>query len=85
MFDLGTLELVVLFVSSASVTTPDGSASTDRDGDELSFTWNGPSWEREGCFATIPLGPGAYEITLTVKDPSGHIDRDTFELTVVDK
>ncbi len=50
----------------------------------LSYTWKGPSWELEGCFATAQLGPGAYEITLTVKDPSGHIDRDTFELTVED-
>jgi len=44
----------------------------------------GASWEMEGRVATARLEPGTYEITLTVRDPSGHIDRDTFELTVVE-
>jgi pimeloyl-ACP methyl ester carboxylesterase len=63
----------------------DGSASTDPDGDNLTYTWRGALWEEDGQVVTVPLGVGTHEITLTVKDPSGHINRETFELTVVDR
>lgn len=64
--------------------TLDGSASFDPDNDELSYTWRGELWEMAGRVVTVPLRIGTHEITLTVKDPSGHIDRDTFKVTVVE-
>ena len=63
--------------------TLDGSASTDPDIDDLSYTWEGPNGEVDGRIITVPLEIGTHEITLTVRDPSGHIDRDTTEVTVV--
>ncbi len=63
----------------------DGSGSTDPDGDLLIHFWQGPFGEMEGQTVTVMLDPGTHEITLTVRDPSGHIDRDVVELTVVDE
>jgi pimeloyl-ACP methyl ester carboxylesterase len=69
---------------ATSGVTLDGSASTDPDDDDLSYTWRGAGWEMDGRAVTVMLGPGTHELTLTAKDPSGHIDRDSFELTVVE-
>jgi pimeloyl-ACP methyl ester carboxylesterase len=62
----------------------DGSASSDPDDDDLSYAWQGEGWEAVDSIATVQLGIGMHVITLTVRDPSGHIDRDTIELTVSD-
>jgi len=62
--------------------TLDGSGSTDPE-DQLEFTWQGDGWKMEGPVVTAHLGEGTHEISLTVRDPSGHIDRDVVELTVV--
>ncbi len=64
--------------------TLDGSASTDPDNDDLSYTWQGPFGEISGQTITVTLGLGTHDITLTVSDPSGHIDCDMLEVMVVD-
>ncbi len=69
---------------STSGVTLDGSASIDPDYDVLSYTWRSTQWEMDGQVVTVNLGPGTHEITLTVMDPSGHINRDDFKVTVVD-
>ena len=69
---------------STSGVTLDGSASIDPDFDQLSYTWQCESWKQDGQVVTASLEPGTHEITLTVTDPSGHIDRDTFKVTVVE-
>ena len=69
---------------SASGVTLDGSASTDPDNDDLTYKWLGAAWEEDERVVTVSLGPGTHEITLTVKDPSGHIDCDIINVTVVD-
>jgi pimeloyl-ACP methyl ester carboxylesterase len=67
---------------SASGVKLDGLASTDPDNDDLTFTWRSALGEMDGRTATAILEPGTHEITLTVEDPSGHIDRDVIMVTV---
>jgi pimeloyl-ACP methyl ester carboxylesterase len=70
--------------AGAAEVTLDGSASTDPDNDDLSYTWQGPFGEISGQTITVTLGLGTHDITLTVSDPSGHIDCDMLEVMVVD-
>lgn len=62
--------------------TLDGSASTDPDNDVLSYKWTGPFGEVSGQIIKVTLEIGTHCITLTVADPSGHIDRDMLKVTV---
>lgn len=70
--------------ASTSVTL-DGSASTDPDGDTLTYEW------REGATVlgttailntSLPFGP--HTITLKVTDPSGDFSEDTVSVNIVD-
>ena len=68
-----------------TVVTLDGSASSDPDGDALSFSWNVPSGTFVGgtsssseiAQVTFP-GTGSYNVTLTVTDPDGNSDSASF-------
>ncbi|MDP6036929.1 MAG: DUF5011 domain-containing protein, partial [Candidatus Latescibacteria bacterium] len=72
----------------ATPVTLNGSASSDPDGDTLTYTW------REGSTvvadpttnptANITLSTGAHTIELTVDDGNGDTDTDTVEITVAD-
>jgi hypothetical protein len=67
-----------------STVTLDGSASSDADGDPLSYAWTGPFGTRTGpvVHATLPLGTHA--ILLTVSDDKGGTDTDSVTVTVRD-
>ncbi|MCX5657889.1 MAG: PKD domain-containing protein, partial [Candidatus Omnitrophica bacterium] len=62
----------------------DGSRSNDPDGDNLEYSWNfGDGISAEGARAMhIYTKPGAYNVTLTVKDSYGAISVDSFMATV---
>ncbi|MEX0789519.1 MAG: choice-of-anchor K domain-containing protein [Actinomycetota bacterium] len=65
--------------------TLDGTASTDADGDALTYSWSGPGLEAEvdGATPTVELPPGTHEITLTVSD--GELTAaDTVQVVVQD-
>jgi len=64
--------------------TLDGSGSTDPEGDALAYTWTWPGGSATGVVATVALPLGSHCVTLTVRDPSGHIDRDEVTIQVVD-
>jgi PKD repeat protein len=65
----------------------DGSASSDPDGDTLTFTWNTLWGTFSGLSSLVELVEvplGIYEITLTVTDPAGLSSTDTIQISIVD-
>lgn len=77
-------------VSLGDVVTLDGSASSDPDGDSLSYTWkllNGPdadiSFINSVAPTFTPQKAGEYEISLTVSDGKAASDQDTVVVSVV--
>src|SRR5262249_39666526 len=64
--------------------TLDGRASTDPDGDPLTYVWTGPFGTASGAVASVTLGLGTNVITLTVSDGRGGSSSDTVVVTVVD-
>ncbi len=62
----------------------DGSASTDEDGDPLTYLWSGPWGNLSGVTQTVTLPLGVYSFSLTVEDPMGAADSQTGQVTVRD-
>lgn len=62
----------------------DGSASSDPNGDTLTFTWTGPFGTATGMRPTVTLPRGVNTINLTVDDGHGGTSSDTVVITVVD-
>ncbi len=62
----------------------DGSASSDPDNDALEYRWEWPFGSSTSAVTTVTLPLGVHCITLTVRDLSGHIDRDVISVTVQD-
>lgn len=61
----------------------DGSASTDPDGDALSYAWSeGGASIGDGAAVALTFAPGAHALTLTVNDPFGGTSTDTVSVTV---
>jgi hypothetical protein len=63
----------------------DGGASTDANGDTLSYTWSeGGAVIGYGAIANVPLATGIHLIRLVVIDPSGESSEDFVAITVQD-
>lgn len=69
-------------LGGASVTL-DGNASSDPDGDPLTYSWSWEGGSASGSSPTITLPPGATDITLTVDDGKGETDTDSVLIAVV--
>ena len=62
----------------------DGAASTDPDGDTLSYTWTWDGGSAEGTGPKISLPMGTTVITLTVDDGKGGSSSDTVKISIND-
>jgi hypothetical protein len=71
-------------VECGSSVTLNGSASTDVDGDPLSYSWQGPFGTLTGAVVTTTLPPGIHAVLLTVSDGKGGTDTDEVTITVRD-
>ena len=80
----GPDQLIECAGSGLAQATLDGSRSSDPDGDALAYTWIWDLGSASGAVITAPLPLGKHCFTLTVQDPSGHIDRDVVAVTVAD-
>ena len=56
----------------------------DPDADDLLYSWAWPTGSAFGEVSTPTLPLGTTCVTLTARDPSGHIDEDTVAITVED-
>jgi len=70
--------------SHSAQVTLNGSKSTDPDGDKLDYRWTWDSGAASGAVVTVRLATGTHCATLTVRDPSGHMDRRVVTVTVAD-
>jgi hypothetical protein len=62
----------------------DGMGSSDPEFDTLDYEWAWPGGSATGPMTTVFLPLGQNCITLTVRDPSGHIDQDIVTVTIED-
>ena len=70
--------------SCLAIVALDAGASSDADGDPLTFTWTGPFGTLSGATASVSMPAGTHVITLTVRDARGGSSSDTLLVTVVD-
>ena len=75
-------------VECAGEATPvmlNGSASSDPDGDDLSYTWSGPFGMQSGATVQVPFAYGSQQaVALLVDDNKGGTDSDQIMVSVVD-
>lgn len=70
--------------SCLATVTLDGGASTDPDGDSLTYSWTGPFGAASGVAPSVALPAGTHDITLTVTDGRGGSASDMVSVTVAD-
>lgn len=80
--DAGPDQVVQATSSSGAPVALDASASSDGDGDALTFTWASPIGLLTGAGVNPTLPVGIHSLTLTVDDGKGGISSDTVEITV---
>ncbi len=66
--DAGPDQVVTASSASGASVTLDGSASSDLDGDPLTYDWTGPFGAASGVSPTVTLPVGTHVVTLTVGD-----------------
>lgn len=72
-------------VTAGEDVTLDASASSDSDGDNLSYVWDEGEFSRSGMTSDYKFASsGTYEIPLTVTDEHGASDTDSVTVTVED-
>ncbi len=64
--------------------TLDASASSDLDGDTLTFTWTVDGMTGTGTTAVFLLAVGRHDVTLQVDDGRGGVSTDDLTVTIVD-
>jgi hypothetical protein len=83
----GPDQTVYAWIDGFADVTLDGSASSDEDGDELTYHWNwaieGNTYEAEGVNPTIELPAGIHTITLIVNDGWKDSEPNDVVITVV--
>jgi len=82
--DAGADQTVTADGTCSAIVRLDGGASSDADGDPLTFTWSGPFGTISGAAASVSLPAGTHVVTLTVRDGRGGSSSDTLVVTVVD-
>ena len=61
----------------------DGSASSDPEGEALTYEWQTGDLTQSGAIVTFDLPVGEHVVTLTVRDPSGNSGTDDVKVSVV--
>ncbi|MBD3609321.1 MAG: HYR domain-containing protein, partial [Gammaproteobacteria bacterium] len=69
---------------SLTPVTLDASASSDPEGDALSYEWIGRFGQASGVQVTVPLSLGIHQIDLNVIDTQSNSDQDSVNITVED-
>ncbi|MFZ5876513.1 MAG: kelch repeat-containing protein [Nitrospirota bacterium] len=81
--DAGSTQTVEATSPTGASVTLNGSASSDPNGDPLTFSWSGPFGTVTGVSPTVIVPLGTHVLTLTVIDPEGLTGTASVTVTVV--
>lgn len=82
--DAGADQIVEQEGPAGSNVTLNGSASSDADGDALSYNWSGPFGTATGATPSVLIPAGTHTVTLVVNDGSVNSAPATMQVTVQD-